>query len=168
MEQNQENNMNNSTTQNDLFELIQNIQNKLNIQDSTNKENTDETANTQQKQQQTQENQNNFDFSKLSNILSNPNISNMLNGLKGNATYNEKKEINEEDSQNTNEFNIDINTILKLQKVMASMNKKDPRKNLLISLKPFLRKSRQDKINEYITILSLSNAFEIFSEKGSD
>ena len=44
----------------------------------------------------------------------------------------------------------------------------NPKKNLLLSLKPFLRKSRQDKLNEYITMLTLIDAFEAFSSKGSD
>jgi hypothetical protein len=48
------------------------------------------------------------------------------------------------------------------------MNTNDPKKNLLLSLKPFLRKSRQDKIGEYVTILTVLNALKIFEKKGSD
>ncbi|MNP28799.1 hypothetical protein D3C76_1217920 [compost metagenome] len=61
-----------------------------------------------------------------------------------------------------------MNTILKMQRMLGSMNKSDPRKNLLLSLKPFLRQSRQDKLNEYITILSVTSALGIFGGKGSD
>ena len=32
----------------------------------------------------------------------------------------------------------------------------------------YLRKSRQDKISEYITILTIIKAFEAFNDKGSD
>ena len=48
------------------------------------------------------------------------------------------------------------------------MNTNDPKRNLLISLKPFLRKSRQDKLNEYITILGIIKVLGIFDKKGSD
>ena len=51
---------------------------------------------------------------------------------------------------------------------MSNFTKNDPKKDLLRSLKPFLRKSRQDKIGEYMTILSLVDAIDIFGSKGSD
>ena len=81
------------------------------------------------------------------------------------------------ENQNTNvNQNIDfssiisnlMNTILKLQKIFSALNRNDPKKNLLLSLKPFLRKSRQDKINEYITLLSISDALGIFSSRGEN
>ena len=52
--------------------------------------------------------------------------------------------------------------------IISNFNKNDPKKDLLKSLKPFLRKSRQDKIGEYINILSIINAIDIFGSKGSD
>ena len=48
------------------------------------------------------------------------------------------------------------------------MNNSNPQKDLLLSLKPFLRKSRQNKINEYLTILSLISLLDSFKDKGSD
>ena len=61
-------------------------------------------------------------------------------------------------------------TILKLKNIMEKMNASgdDPRTNLLLSLKPFLRKSRQDKMNEYLTILNVISALEAFKNKDSD
>ena len=43
-----------------------------------------------------------------------------------------------------------------------------PQKDLLLSLKPFLRKSRQEKIGDYMTILSVISILESFKNKGSD
>jgi len=51
---------------------------------------------------------------------------------------------------------------------MNTIGKDDPQKNLLLSLKPFLRKSRQDKIGEYMSMLTIAKAIEIFTSKGSD
>lgn len=64
--------------------------------------------------------------------------------------------------------NIDINTILKMQGLFSKFNKNSPKKNLLYSLKPFLNEDRQSKLGEYITILSIMDALDIFGKKGSD
>ena len=47
---------------------------------------------------------------------------------------------------------IDLNMILKLKSIMDSMKnqKEDPRANLLRSLKPYLKSSRRDKVDQYI------------------
>ncbi|MCX8075147.1 MAG: hypothetical protein N2749_06135 [Clostridia bacterium] len=156
---------NNSGTSN-LFELIQNIQNKLsneNIPNENNTQGTNDLKNNYEKNVVNNSNSStsggNLDFSGLSSILGNLNLS----GIFGNNNSNQKNSEPVSDSPN-----IDINTIMKMQKIMSSMNRSDPRKNLLLSLKPFLRKSRQDKINEYITILSVTSALGIFGNKGGD
>ena len=51
---------------------------------------------------------------------------------------------------------------------MGALNSSSPQKDLLISLKPFLRKSRQDKMGDYLTILSVISVLESFKNKGSD
>ena len=54
-------------------------------------------------------------------------------------------------SNTSNDFNLDIETILKIKNIMQQMNTKNvPRNNLLNSLKPFLRKEKQEKLDEYI------------------
>jgi hypothetical protein len=63
-----------------------------------------------------------------------------------------------QDNSNNENSGLDMNTIFKIQKIISNINKDDPRKKLLLSLKPFLRKSRQDKINEYISYLTIVNA----------
>lgn len=58
--------------------------------------------------------------------------------------------------------NIDMDTILKLKTIIEKMNNKDdPRTNLLYSLKPYLRKSRKDKLDQYINLLKLTTISEI-------
>ena len=94
---------------------------------------------------------NNFDFS---SIIS------MFNNSDNTQNY------SEENSGSNSNFNFDIGTILKLQKIFSSLNANDPKKNLLLSLKPFLRKSRQDKLNEYIAILTIGNAIGMFNSRG--
>lgn len=68
-------------------------------------------------------------------------------------------------SSQSNSPNIDMNTILKLKSVMDKMNNNtDPRSNLLRSLKPYMRKSRQPKIDQYINLFSMSKVMEAFKE----
>ena len=40
--------------------------------------------------------------------------------------------------------------------------------SILYSLKPFLNEDRQSKLGEYITILSVMDALDLFGKKGSD
>ncbi len=92
------------------------------------------------------------------NVNQNIDFSSIISNLSGSN--------NSENTTNNGDF--DMNTILKLQKIFSALNRNDPKKNLLLSLKPFLRKSRQDKINEYITLLSISDALGIFSSRGEN
>ena len=145
MENNNISNSNNLDNSAALFDLIQNIQSKLNTE-QTKESNTSENIT---ENIDTNTSNNNFDISSIISMLSN----------------------NSNNSNNTNNTNTEnnfgnINTILRLQNIFSSMNKNDPKKNLLLSLKPFLRKSRQDKINEYITMLSIGDALGIFNSRG--
>ena len=65
---------------------------------------------------------------------------------------------------------IDINTILKIKQVMESMNsnKNDPRSNLLMSLKPYLKESRKKKVDQYVQLFGLGKAFEVFNSLGGE
>ena len=146
-----------NSNQNALFDLIQNIQSKLNdenIDDKKNDNTCDENSiNNEPEHNNNEKNNsnNNFDFS---SIIS------MFNNSDNTQNY------SEENSGSNSNFNFDIGTILKLQKIFSSLNANDPKKNLLLSLKPFLRKSRQDKLNEYIAILTIGNAIGMFNSRG--
>lgn len=99
---------------------------------------------------------------------SNNNISSLLNTL--NSSSKSSQSNNSKDEQDTNNpfSSLDPSIFLKIQKVMSALNSKTPQKDLLISLKPFLRKSRQDKMGDYLTILSIISVLESFKNKGSD
>ncbi len=133
-----------------LFELIQGIQSKLSEEkppiskeEKNNIEYIQENFFKNEQKKESKKENNNFNISDALNNLN-------LSGLFG-----------------SNDSGFDVNTIMKIQKILSSMNKDDPRKNLLISLKPFLRKSRQEKINEYLTYLTIGSALGIFDDKGS-
>lgn len=75
------------------------------------------------------------------------------------------------DTDESNPFsNIDMNTIFKVKQIMEKMNdkKNDPRSNLLLSLKPYLKPSRKQKIDQYIQLLNISSVMENFNKMGGD
>lgn len=103
---------------------------------------------------------------------SNDNISSLLNTLNSS-----NKSSQQETNQNTNNAtsndnnpfgSIDPSIFAKIQQIMSALNSNTPQKELLISLKPFLRKSRQDKMGDYLTILSIISILESLKNKGSD
>lgn len=123
---------------NQLYELISNIQAKLNTENDKENQNESNTAPPQTLKEEPKEN------------------------------YNESENIDKNDKNGFDFSNIDINTILKMQSLLSRFGKSSPKKELLYSLKPFLNKDRQNKLGEYITILSILDALEIFNKKDSD
>lgn len=70
-------------------------------------------------------------------------------------------------SQNSSS-SIDFETIMKMKSIMETLNtKNDPKSNLLYSLKPYLRKSKQAKLDQYVNLMKLSQVTNLFkNEKG--
>lgn len=65
--------------------------------------------------------------------------------------------------------NIDFETILKIKSIIETLNKKDdPRSNLLYSLKPYLRESKQKKLDQYVNLFKITQISNLFkNEKGA-
>ena len=75
---------------------------------------------------------------------------------------------NNEDTTNNSDFNIDIETLLKLKDFFQKMNdNNNPRNRLLYSLKPFLKDSRKDKLDKYIKIANLLVIMNIITDMNS-
>lgn len=66
--------------------------------------------------------------------------------------------------------NIDLNTMLKMKSIVDSMNRQqnDPRANLLRSLKPYLKSSRKEKVDQYIKLFSMGKVFEVLNPLGGE
>ena len=96
--------------------------------------------------------------------FSNINIDAIKNILGQNSNSDSKK------NNDSSSFNIDINTMLKMKAIIDAMNnqKDDPRANLLKSLKPYLKESRKEKVDQYIKIFSMEKVFEQFNPLGGD
>ena len=104
----------------------------------------------------------NFNNNSYSKNSSNDNFTNKTNTSNGNS------------SSNFNNFgnfdfsNIDVNTIMKMKSIMENMNNKnDASHNLLYSLKPYLRESKQEKIDQYANLLNISKIAEAFNNSNN-
>ncbi len=167
-----ENNIQNADNQTALYNLIQSIQTKIDsnqnesIAPEKNIEIENNVNNNETIEKNTNNNNNNQNIN-LASLLNNFDISSILNSFNSNNGKNNESN-NNNDTNSFNFSDIDPETLLKIQRLVSKMSKNNPKKDLLRSLKPFLRKSRQDKMGEYMTILSIVDAIDIFGSKGSD
>lgn len=109
--------------------------------------------------------------SQLSSILEKNNID--LNQVLENFNQSQKKEDNcqtNDNPSNENSSSIDPEMILKIQKLLSlvNSNKNSKDEQLLKSLKPYMRQSRKDKIDQYIKLLHIMKLFENFQEMGGN
>lgn len=134
-----------NNSENPIMDIVNTIQSKLN--DNNSYADSNNTSN-----KQNTKDLNSLDISKL------------LEGLTNNSP---KTNINNVSSNNSG-LNLDLNTIMNFQKILNGVNQTDPRRDLLTSLKPFLRETRQKNIDTYITLLGVMKAFNIFTNKDRD
>ena len=95
------------------------------------------------------------------------NLASMLNNKSNNS--NSSSNSQKEGTNNSSTSNIDFETIMKMKTIIDKMNvKDDPRSNLLLSLKPYLKESRREKLDQYIQLMNISKALDFFSFLGGD
>ena len=78
---------------------------------------------------------------------------------------------NNNNSNENNPFgNIDMGTILKIKQIIENMNnsKNNPRANLLLSLKPYLKPSRKEKVDQYIQLFNMGELIDNLKPTGGD
>lgn len=110
-------------------------------------------------------------FSSLLQNSNNQNNTNNINNSTQNNTQNNIQNNNQSTSSNTNTSNestnsqfggIDIGTIMKMSSAFGKMNNSnDPRANLLNSLKPYLRDTKKDKLDNYVNLLNMTKIADI-------
>ena len=111
------------------------------------------------------------DLSDLSKNFSNSNIDmNKVNDLLSSLKSTDKSSSSNDSSssESTSDNNIDINTMLKIKEMMDKINSShnDKRSNLLLALKPYLRESRQTKLDQYMKLLNMAPLLEMFKNDG--
>lgn len=111
-------------------------------------------------------------FQKLNSILSDKETSDNLKNILNNFSSSDSSDKSTSPDCSTGKSTaqdtssgfpeLDINTILKIKSIMDNINnqKNDDRANLLLSLKPYLKDSKKEKIDQYVKFLSIARAFE--------
>lgn len=118
-------------------------------------------------------------LNEFSSILKEKNIdlNDLLTNLQNNTSDNSSdKQENNKNSNNNSTSNsseipdfLDVSTILKIKNLMSKYkNANSQNVQLLMSLKPFLRKSRQEKLDKYAQMLKIAELFENFDLFGGD
>lgn len=99
-------------------------------------------------------------------------ISNIMSMFNNQNSTNADNCANSNSNTNTsnNMPNIDIEMLMKMKTIMEKMNnnKNDPRSNLLLSLKPYLKKSRKDKVEQYIQLFNMSKVMDVLKPNGGE
>lgn len=98
------------------------------------------------------------------------NVSSFMNNNQSNTTNNTNNSKNSNmNSSNFDFSNIDMNTILKMKSIMEKMNSSnDPRSNLLYSLKPYLRDTKKQKVDQYANLLNVAKIAEILKQDNKE
>ncbi|MCI8618166.1 MAG: hypothetical protein HFJ60_08070 [Clostridia bacterium] len=114
----------------------------------------------------------------FSQMLSNQNNSqdnqnNSQNFSQNNMNSKNNVNSNENNINPANNFdfsNIDMNTIMKMSSAFGKINnsKNDPSANLLNSLKPYLRDSKKDKLDNYMNLLNIAKIAEIVKDNNKE
>lgn len=104
------------------------------------------------------------------NVENNQESVNTANTSDNHLDQDETRNSNNETETNNIFGNIDINTIMKIQQIMNSINNSsnDSRTNLLLSLKPYLKESRKNKIDQYIQIMKMGKIIEMINPLGGE
>ena len=102
------------------------------------------------------------------------NVNELLNNLNSNSKKTSNNMLSKKSSDNTssnkgNELNIDIGTVMKMKSIIDNINQKDdPRTNLLYSLKPYLRESRKNKVDQYVNLLNMTKIADIIKNENKE
>lgn len=97
------------------------------------------------------------------------NETNSTNFSNASDTPNTQNTQNNSTQTNFNFNNLDMNTILKMKSILDKMNtSNDPRSNLLYSLKPYLRDSRKEKIDQYANLLNFAQIADLLKKDNNN
>ena len=93
------------------------------------------------------------------------NLKDLLTNLQSNSPNHSESSSSKSTSSSASSPELDLNMIIKLKSIMDQMNTSsdDPRSNLLISLKPYLKPSRKEKVDQYIGLLRMSKVFDVMN-----
>lgn len=139
------------------------------LSNMSNQSGTDTSSDTNEKKETTNETETNKDNSSNGSF----DISSLLSQFQ-NQSSNKNSESNTEQADSGGsdpfDFNIDLETIMRMKSMFDGMKtkKNDPRSNLLLSLKPYLREEKKGKVDEAIRFMGMSQMLQFMGPLGGD
>lgn len=106
-----------------------------------------------------------------SNNNYNPNPKQTNNNQKNYNTYSQMNNRQTSSSNSNNSMpDIDMATLMKMQSIMSKIKSSDndDMSRLLLSLKPYLRDEKKDKIDEYIKLIKMGRLTQVIESLGGD
>lgn len=144
----------------DVVEKLKSMLNNGNIQDNIN----NMLSNMNNSKKEENSSTPNISPDTINNLLSAINSANSSN-----SDTSSSSNTNTNSSSSEGKSSIDFETILKLKNIMEKLNSKDDsRSRLLISLKPYLKESRKNKLDQYIQLMNMTKVMEVFSKAEGD
>ena len=115
-------------------------------------------------------NNSNMNSNANSSAGSNTNNSGFSSNNNGASSSKDNVQSGNSSASDKDNFNIDMDTMLKMKSIIDNMNKgqNDSRANLLRSLKPYLKPSRKEKVDQYIKLFSMGRVFEMMGPFGGE
>ena len=107
-------------------------------------------------------------FSMLSNTDTKINPEELLQTFLHSSNSNDHEKVDVSTEETSTSSLPDMETIMKLMQILKYSRQDNPSKDLLKSLKPFLKDSRKEKVDQYIRMIGLTKAFELFNELGDN
>ena len=91
-------------------------------------------------------------------------INNINSDNKNNTSNNSNNDVSSFDLNN-----IDIQTFLKLKSALDKMiSQNNPNTQLLLALKPYLKNSKKEKLDQYIKLMNISSIIEVLNNNEGD
>ena len=108
-------------------------------------------------------------FKKAQSMIQNNQIPDDIRRLITNNSQNTYNSTNNTQEKN-NTPNIDMETVLKMQNILSKMknSEDDDMSKLLLSLKPYLRDDKKNKVDDYIKLIKMGKMTELFNSFGGD
>lgn len=148
----------------DVVEKLKSMLNNGNIQDNIN----NMLSNMNNSKKEENSSTPNISPDTINNLLSAINSANSSNSDTSSSS-NTNTNSSSSSSSSEGKSSIDFETILKLKNIMEKLNSKDDsRSRLLISLKPYLKESRKNKLDQYIQLMNMTKVMEVFSKAEGD
>ena len=110
-------------------------------------------------------------FNKFSNMVKEGNIPDEMKGILSSLSSNgSANDSNNNSKSSDSNSSIDFETLLKMKSIIEKFNdsSNDPRANLLLSLKPYLKESRKEKVDQYIKLFGMGKVLEILNSSGGE